>query len=192
MTATLPVHRWSYEEWDQMVATGVLEGKRVELIDGKIVDMSPQRAPHAVAIMLATDEMRRVFDAPAFSVRVQLPLRAGQESEPEPDVAVVRGSIRDSLKTGHPATALIVIEIADNSLKWDRSVKADLYARAGIADYWIVNLGRRQCEVRRKPVRDAKRRFGYRYSQITMFKSGDVVIPLAARQRPVAVADLLP
>lgn len=175
-----------------MVATGVLEGKRVELIDGKIVDMSPPRAPHAVGIMLATDEMRRVFAAPAFSVRVQLPLRAGRESEPEPNVAVVRGSVRDSLKTGHPTTAVIVIEVADDSLVSDRSVKADLYASAGIADYWIINLVRRQCEVRRKPVRDAKRRFGYRYSQVAIYKAGDVVAPLAAKQRPVAVADLLP
>jgi len=192
VAAQLQVHRWIYEEWDQMVATGFFEGKRVELIDGKIVDMSPQLPGHSIAIILAAEAMRRAFPGSRSHVRVQMPLRTGNDSEPEPDVAVVKGSVRDASKTEHPTTALIVIEVADDSLKRDRNIKADLYAAAGIADYWILNLPQRQCEVRRKPVRDAKRWFGFRYSQVAVFKAGESIAPLAAKSQPIAVADLLP
>jgi Uma2 family endonuclease len=192
VTATLPVHRWSYEEWDQMVATGVLEGKRVELIDGKIVDMSPQLESHVAGVSRAASAMRRVFDESSFLVRVQAPLRAGRDSDPEPDVAVVKGTEEQFLKSGHPTKAAIVIEVSHDSLAYDRNVKASLYASAGIADYWIVNLLQRQCEVRRKPVRDARARFGWRYSHLTIAKSGDSIAPLAAKQTPVAVNELLP
>ena len=186
----LPIHRWNYEEWDQMVATGVFEGKRVELIDGKIVDMSPQLPPYTLAIVLIADAMRRAFPGPRYYVRTQSPLRVGNDSEP--DVAVVRGSVRNASKTEHPKAAPIVIEVANDSLKQDRGIKADLYAAGGIEDYWIVNLPQRQLEVRRKPVRDAKGRFGYRYAQIDVYKSGESVAPLAASRRSIAVADLLP
>jgi Uma2 family endonuclease len=188
----LQVHRWNYEEWDQMVATGFFEGKRVELIDGKIVDISPQLPPHTIAILLATEAMRGIFPPSRFHVRVQVPLRLGNDSELEPDVAVVKGSLRDASRTEHPSTALLVIEVADDSLKRDRDIKADLYAAAAIPEYWIVNLPQRQCEVRRKPVRDAKRRFGYRYSHVAVYKSGESIAPLAAKSQSVAVADLLP
>jgi Uma2 family endonuclease len=192
VAAQLPVHRWSYEEWRQMVATGVFEGKRVELIDGKIVDMSPQLPPHSLAIMMAAQAMQSAFAGALFYVRTQMPFRACNDSEPEPDIAVIRGSVRDASRTEHPSTALIVIEVSDDSLKKDRGIKADLYAAAGVADYWIINLPQRQVEVRRKPVRDSKRRFGYRYSQVAIYKPGESVAPLAAKSRPVAVADLLP
>jgi Uma2 family endonuclease len=89
-------------------------------------------------------------------------------------------------------SALLVIEVADSSLAFDRTVKASLYASAGVADYWIINLAQRQCEVHRKPVRSAKARFGWRYSQIAILKPRDSIAPLAAREKPISVADLLP
>jgi Uma2 family endonuclease len=192
VASQLSLHRWNYEEWDHMVATGVFEGKRVELIDGKIVDMSPQLEPHTVAVMLATKAMQKIFKEPRFCVRAQFPMRVGNDSEPEPDVAVVRGSIREPLKLGHPTTALVVIEVSDDSLRKDRGIKADLYAAAGIADYWIINLPQRQVEIRRNPARDTKGRFGFRYSHVEVFKSGESIAPLAAARRLIPTSDLLP
>ena len=187
-----PIHRWDHEQWDRMVESGVLEGQRVELIGGEIVDRSPQREPHVVGISLVGAVMRRVFLEPEFWVRVQSPLRVNNDSEPEPDVAVVTGSPREYLKSGHPRTAAIVVEVAETSLEFDRADKASLYAAAGIADYWILNLVERQCEVHRKPVKDAKERFGFRYSRVTIYKSGDSVATIAAKNTSIAIADLLP
>jgi Uma2 family endonuclease len=136
--------------------------------------------------------MQRVFDESAFCVRSQAPLRLGHDSDPEPDVAVVGGTVRDYLKAGHPQKALLVIEVADTTLSYDRGAKASLYASARIADYWIINLKQRQCEIRRKPVKDAAQRFGFRYSQVTILKAGDEIAPLAAKDNPITIASLLP
>jgi len=188
----LPVHRWTYEEWDQMVASGFFEGKRVELIDGEVIDMSPQMESHVAGVTRAAAAMRRTFDESTHWIRVQAPLRVGRDSDPEPDVAVIKGTEEQFIKTGHPTKALIVVEISLESLAYDRRTKASLYAGGGITDYWIVNLRRRQLEVHRKPVRDSKSQFGWRYSQITTYKPDETVAPLAAKSSPIAVNDLLP
>jgi Uma2 family endonuclease len=187
-----PLYRWSYEQWDRAVESGVFEGQRVELIDGEIVEMSPQFEPHVAAIVLAAAVLRRIFGEKEFIVRQQAPLRLGSTSEPEPDIAVVKGTARDFIKTGHPQDAILVVEVSHSSLAYDRGNKASLYASAGITDYWIINLLQRQLEVHRKPIRDAKARFGFRYSQITTFKKNAFVAPLAARKSKIAVADMLP
>jgi Uma2 family endonuclease len=187
-----PVYRWTYEQWDRAVGSGVFDGQRVELIDGEIVEISPQFEPHVAAILLAAAALRRIFPEAEYSVRTQSPLRLGERSDPEPDSAVVKGSARDFLKTGHPQSAVLVIEVAHSSLAFDRGAKASLYASAGIADYWIINLLQGQIEVHRKPIRDAKQRFGFRYSQITALKRNASIAPLAARKSKIAVAEMLP
>ena len=192
LSAPLPVHRWTYDEWDEMVASGFFEGKRVELIDGEVIDTSPQMEVHVAGVTRAAGAMRRAFDESRYWVRVQAPLRAGHDSDPEPDVAVIRGTEEHYLKSGHPTAAVIVIEVSLESLKHDRGIKADLFASAGIADYWIVNLRQRQVEVHRKPVRDSKRKFRWRYSDISILRPDDSIAPLAARGTMIAVRDLLP
>jgi Uma2 family endonuclease len=192
-TITQPLlYRWTYDQWDRAVESGVFEGQRVELIDGEIIEMSPQFEPHVASILLVARAMRRIFGESAYIVRTQSPLRIGNQSEPEPDVAVVKGSVRDFVKTGHPQDALLVVDVAHSSLAFDRGDKASLYASAEIADYWIVNLLQRQVEVHRKPARDARQRFGYRYSDVTVVKKTGSVAPLAARKHKIAVADMLP
>src|SRR5262249_26191582 len=126
-----------------------------------------------------------------FHVRAQQPLRLGPRSEPVPDIAVVSGPPED-YRQQHPTTALLLMEVSDRTLWYDRRRKAGLYARAGIADYWIVNLKRRQLEVYRNPMPDAARYAGYRYSNVTILTEAETVAPLAAPQASVAVADLLP
>ena len=187
-----PLHRWTYAEWDRMVASGSLDGQRVELIAGEVVEMSPQCEPHVLAISFTANILRIIFPEPAFWVRVQSPLRLGRSSDPEPDIAVVPGPPRDYLKSGHPHKAILVVEVADSSLDYDRDDKASLYASAGVADYWILNLLQRQCEVHRNPIADPAERFGFRYHQITVHKPGDSIAPLGALNSPVAISEMLP
>jgi Uma2 family endonuclease len=112
-------------------------------------------------------------------------------SEPEPDVAIIAGNVRDYVDA-HPTTATLIVEVADTSLAYDRTIKASLYARAGVADYWIVNLIERQLEVYRRPTRDAAQPYGFGYAEMTVYTAAERVTPLALPLASVAVADMLP
>jgi len=147
----------------------------------------PQHTPHATATQLATEALRTAFGA-AWMVRVRLPLALDDESEPEPDVAVVRGAPRDYLRE-HSSTAVLVVEVAHASLRADRTLKARLYARAGIGDYWIVNLVDRVLEVHRSPTGPRPRRV---YTDIRRIDPSASIAPLAAPTARIVVADLLP
>jgi len=125
-----------------------------------------------------------------WDVREAKPLDTGRRSLLEPDVSVVAGSIRDFARA-HPKTAALVVEISESTLRKDRTIKAHLYAQAGLADYWIVNLVDRQLEVHRNPGVDPARRGRFRYDVTIVPESGSIA-PLAAPQSPIAVADLLP
>jgi Uma2 family endonuclease len=182
--------RWTRADYYKMVSAGLFDGRRVELIEGEVFEMSPQDSLHASAVTLADDVVRGVFGH-GYSVRVQMPLSLGEDSDPEPDIAIVAGAPRDYLNA-HPSTALLVIEVASSSLSYDRTLKASLYASKGIEDYWILNLIDRQLEVRRNPRPDASQPYGFGYADITILTETDSVSPLAASQATVAVIDLLP
>jgi Uma2 family endonuclease len=182
---------WTREEYYKMAEEGIFQpGERVELIAGRIITMVPQDSPHYTAIDLAKEELRKVFAA-GYVVRVQGPLDLGLISQPEPDVAVVRGTIRDYAKA-HPNTALLVVEVAESSLVYDRGIKASLYASAGIPDYWVLNLVDRRLEVSRDPIVMPDQPHGYGYRTCTQYLATDAVTPLAGGTGKVAVADLLP
>jgi Uma2 family endonuclease len=183
--------RWTRVEYGRLIDCGILrEDDPVELVEGHLVVREPQRTPHAVATQLAAEALRRVFGS-GWTVRVQLPLALGRASEPEPDVAVVRGAPRDFLDD-HPSRPALVVEVAGESLRLDRTMKAQLYARHRVGDYWIVNLRAGALEVRRRPFRrpDPPSRWGYR--DVAVFRPGDLVRPLAAPRARVPVADLIP
>jgi Uma2 family endonuclease len=120
-----------------------------------------------------------------------MPIALDDESEPEPDVVVVPGTHRD-YELAHPARPALLVEVAESSLADDRGTKAALYARAGIADYWILNLVDRVLEVCREPVAATASGSGWRYRAITVLHAGDAIAPLARPDRPVEVAALLP
>lgn len=182
---------WTREEYYKMAETGVLRpGERVELIGGEVIAMVPQDSPHYTAIDLVEEELRRIFSA-GYVVRVQGPLDVGLTSQPEPDLAVVRGAIRDYAKA-HPSSALLVVEVAESSLAYDRSIKASLYASVGIPEYWVLNLIDRRLEVSRDPIAMPGQPHGYGYRTCTYYLAADAVTPLAAGQGSVTVADLLP
>jgi Uma2 family endonuclease len=165
--------------------------ERLELIGGEVVKKaSPQLTPHATSLRLVESALRRVFGE-GYDVRSQLPLALGPHSDPEPDVCVVVGSVRDYEKE-HPKTAVLVVEIADSTLRYDRTVKASLYAAAGIADYWLVNLPDRVLEVHREPMPMADQPFGHHYRSVTRHPEPETVSPLGAPAARIGVADLLP
>jgi Uma2 family endonuclease len=135
----------SVDEYHRMIEVGIFdEDEHVELLEGVIVAMTPQSPAHARCIRRMTRLLtRRLGDE--FEVAVQLPLTLGRRNEPEPDLAVVRADAVPNDQ--HPATAVLVIEVARDSLRKDRQVKANVYARSGITEYWIVNVEGRVVEI---------------------------------------------
>jgi Uma2 family endonuclease len=191
MSETLPLKRWTRVEYDRLIDKGVFGPEdRIELLGGLLVVREPQGGPHAMGIRMVEEALRRVF-ATGWDVRGQLPVALDDESEPEPDVSVVPGSFRD-YPHDHPRRAVLVVEIAESSLRLDRGEKAGLYARAGLADYWIVNLVEHVLEVYREPLADPGAPYGWRYATVLTLRAGDVVRPLAAPDTAIPVADLVP
>jgi len=186
------VHLWTREEYYRMAEIGLFQGKRVELLEGQVIEMSAMKSPHATAVTLTAEALRTAFGQGWF-VRVQAPLAIamGMGADPEPDLAVIEGEVRD-YKDMHPKTADLVVEVSDTTLRYDRKRKASFYARAWIDDYWIVNLKQRRLEVFRNPVPDALAPVGFKYRDKQIFKAGETVAPLAKPGAVMAVADLLP
>lgn len=166
-----------------MIEAGVLDASdRCELLEGEIVNKMPQSTSHATGVRLVEQALRAVYGAPLL-VNSQLPLALGPRSEPEPDVFVVRGAPRDFIEE-HPVSAVLVVEVSDTSLAEDRGRKQRIYARAGIEEFWIVNLTERQLEVYRAPA-------GEKYEEsVAHPPSASVTLPESSTT--VSVADLLP
>jgi Uma2 family endonuclease len=191
MTETMPSKHWTRIEYDRLIEKGVFGPKdRIELLGGLLVVREPQGSPHAMGIRMAEEALRRVF-ASGWDVRGQLPVALDEDSEPEPDISVVPGSFRD-YRQAHPARAVLIVEVAESSLRLDRGEKGSLYARAGVPDYWIVNLVDHVLEVYRDPAADVGAPYGWRYASVVTLRAGDAVIPLAALHSPVPVVDLVP
>jgi Uma2 family endonuclease len=181
---------WRRLEYERLVGLGVFEGEPLELIGGQLIVAEPKGSPHAAGVEMAGEALRAALP-PGWVVRMQNPVALDDESVPEPDVAVVRGRHSD-YRHAHPARAALIIEVAESSLAFDRKQKGSLYARAGIADYWIVNLDERVVEVYRDPGPDLTAPFGWRYTSVDRLRPGDSVTPLAVPAAPVVIAALLP
>jgi Uma2 family endonuclease len=188
---SVQLRRWTRDEYDRMIDAGVLTPEdRVELIDGEIVTLTPQKSRHATAVSLAENALRQAFGALGH-VRTQLPLALDPTSEPEPDVAVVTGSPRD-YRDAHPSTALLIVEVADTSLVFDRTTKASLYARVGIADYWLLNLVDEVIEVHRNPQRSTDTPPAWRYEAVERYGRRERLAPLARPDHFIGVEEVLP
>ena len=181
-------HRWTTEEYYALAAYGAFDGAgRTELLDGELFLMPPQLTPHASTIFFTTDALRGCFHT-GFVVRSQLPITLADGTEPEPDFCVARGTGFDFLHH-HPTPAeiVLVVEVSDSTLAKDRTRKAAIYARAGLPEYWIVNVIDRQLEVLRGPRPDGV------YGSQTVLLPGETVTPLSAPDAvPIAVSALLP
>jgi Uma2 family endonuclease len=151
----LPLRRWTVEDYHRMIAAGVLTGDdRVELIRGQIITMAPQDPPHASNTSSFGNELVMIFAGIAW-VRTQLPITLSDDSEPEPDIAIVRlTENRYRYQHPQPEDVFVIIEVADSTLSRDRGAKAQIYAQAGIPEYWIVDVKRQELIVLREPEGD--------------------------------------
>ena len=193
MTATLPRHQWTLEDYDQIISLGLLEGKHVELVQGEILVMSPMGEPHALTIIQLNEILIPYFNSrTGYRLRIQMPLALPSlTSEPEPDLAVVTLDAPTST-AGHPANAVLVIEVAESSLHYDRDHKGPLYAAAGIYDFWLVNLPERRLDVYRHPIPDPQSFSAWRYRDCRSLQAGEQVSPLVAPEIVVPVAAVFP
>jgi len=141
--------RFTVDEYHRLIAAGIIhEDEHIQLIDGMIVQTAPQKPSHARVLEGLTRSVVQSL-AGRYRVRPQLPLTF-IDSEPEPDLAVA-ALMSGDYEEGHPRTALLVVEVSEGSLAYDRSVKARIYARAGIPEYWIVSVKDACVEVCRDP-----------------------------------------
>lgn len=186
----LTLRRWQRAEYDRLVDLGIFHGEPIELIGGQLVVAEPKGAYHVSTVTKIEYALRAVLP-PGWLVRSQAPMWLDDESEPEPDLAVVPGGFDDYLDS-HPSRVALLIEVADSSLAFDRERKGSLYARAGVADYWIVNLIDHVLEVHRESVSDAAAVHGWRYASIVRLGPSVSVTALAFAHRPILVSDLLP
>jgi Uma2 family endonuclease len=185
------LRRWSRQEYERLIDHGFLdEDDPIELLDGLLLVKEPQHSPHRTAVLLVAKALERGFGEGWF-VQTQSPIILDDRSEPEPDVCVVRGSPRD-YATAHPTRPALIVEVAQSGLPLARGRKAAAYARAGIADYWILNLSDRVLEVYREPARPGPARRNWGYSAIETLGADTAVTPLAAPAATIRVADLLP
>jgi Uma2 family endonuclease len=186
---TPPLHRITVDEYERIIASGALEDPgRVELIDGYMVDKMGKNAEHGYA----TKQTVKALDGrlPAgWTSRKEEPVQIPEFDEPEPDIAIVRGSDAD-YRHRIPAAAdvALLVEVSETTLRQDRGKKRTAYARAGIAVYWIVNLVARQVEVYTRPVKAG------RYRSRKDYKPGQQIPVVIAGQQltPIAVDDILP
>ncbi len=169
------------DEYDRLVELGAFDRERLELIRGVIVRMSPQGVEH-------TDPIERLNEllVPRLlgraRVRIQMPLIAPDDSEPEPDVAVVP---RELDRKTHPDAAHLVIEVSRSRVAYDRETKGPLYAQMGVPEYWVVDVGARVVEVYRRPEGD-------RYAETSIARPGDAITLLAFPDVVVLVSAILP
>lgn len=184
-------YRWTRKQFYEMGGMGLFEGRRAILVEGEILAMPAMGDKHRTAIIVADEVLRGVFSG-AFFVSVQCPFDIGEATDPEPDIAIIQGNVRDFLGRGL-TEALLILEVSDTTHRYDRREKASLYAKAGVTDYWIVNLDKKpaQLEVYRQPQPDNTQPFGFGYREKTVHGSEEIVQPLAAAH-PVSVSALLP
>jgi Uma2 family endonuclease len=178
-------YRWTVDLYHQMIETGILgEDERIELIKGELATMSPIGAEHSGTLKKLTEMLFEQLRRRAV-ISVQDPLQVDDYSEPEPDLALLAPR-RDFYKRAlpRPADVLLVIEVADRSLAYDRTIKMALYAGAGIAEAWIVNLIDRWIEVYRDPSSAG-------YTTLLKILPGKSVAPLSFADVVVAVDELL-
>ena len=137
---SITIAKWTIEQYHQLVNTGILDDRRVELLDGDIAEMAPKGMPHAVYCGRTVKYLRNLLGDRA-EIREAHPITLPNNSEPEPDVAIVRSPDTQYLDHHpYPEDIFWLIEYADSTLATDLNIKQRIYAQAGILEYWVVNL----------------------------------------------------
>ena len=181
--AAMPYHRWSVNEYHQMAQAGLLnETDRVELIEGELIDMAPIGSKHAFRV----DSIARALQLAAgkmLLVRVQNPVFLGEHSEPQPDIAVVKDK---NYTESHPGAddVLLIVEVSDTTLAYDRDVKLSLYARHGIPEVWLLDVNSGELTVYREPGEG-------QYRLIRKPTRAEAVSPVLVPEVLITLADVL-
>jgi Uma2 family endonuclease len=186
-----PVKRFTVDEYHRMIQAGVfVDDDRFELLEGWIIPKISRDPPHDALLMLIQEMLFRTLPD-GWDLRNQSAITT-RESEPEPDFVVVRGGARDYLgRHPGPADIALAIEVAESSLDRDRTLKARIYARAGVPTYWIVNIAKRTIEVHTDPTGPGKSP-SYR-STVTVGPDGELPLVLDGREvARIAAGDILP
>lgn len=175
--------KWTVNDYHRMIEAGILQGRQVELLAGVVVDMSPETPIHYNTAKRSSRRLQKLFEDLA-DVRFNGPITLPNDSEPEPDVAIVRlpESLYDDRHPG-PEDIFLVIEFAKSSLKKDTEEKPLIYSAAGIPDYWVVNFSKRELTVFRDPFEQ-----GYR----TKFsQTSGAIAPVAFPALQISLGQLL-
>jgi Uma2 family endonuclease len=178
---TMIVAKWTIDEYHRMIDAGILSDRKVELLKGEIVEMSPEGEPHAYSSGEAGDYLAKLL-AERAKIRHAKPITLPNDSEPEPDIAIVQPLGRE-YRQHHPYPENIfwLIEYANSSLEKDLEAKSKIYAEAGILEYWVVNLKKLHLVVFREVLEDAKK--------LTI--TGGTIQPIAFPDVSVAVEQII-
>jgi Uma2 family endonuclease len=181
-----PRKRWTRAECESLEATGLWDSDRLELIEGELIVKMSKKRPHMIVFMSVLEWLTSVFGMKHLNAEgpIDVASEDNPTSEPEPDIAVLAKAGAEYIRSNPPASDIrLAIEVSDSTLAFDLGPKARLYARAGIPEYWVFDIGDRQLIVHRYPQAGG-------YSAVTAYAEGESVTPLAlpASSFPVAVA----
>ena len=185
MSVQLQKHSFNVDEYHRMAEVGLLsEDSRVELIEGEIIEMSPIGSTHGGTVNRSSTVLNSKLSQIAI-VSVQNPIRLNDFSEPQPDLALLKPR-KDFYSKSHPSAedVLVVIEVADTSLEYDRNVKLPLYARAGIREAWLMVPGKNVIEIHSKPMKG-------KYQKVQRLKRGKSLVSPTIPSLSCRVEDLL-
>ncbi|MFN5856378.1 MAG: Uma2 family endonuclease [Pseudanabaenaceae cyanobacterium] len=177
--------RWTVQDYHRISELGILIDDRTELIDGQITIMAAKGTSHVTSLHLLAHALRDRLGNLAL-VRTQDPIHLDDFSEPEPDLAIVQGTILDYVEQHpRPEQIYLVVEVADSTLKQDHEIKDKLYARTGIADYWLLAPQKRQLHIFRKPTSTS-------YTEHLILTEPNQASPLAFPDCAIALTSILP
>ncbi|MBT9312204.1 Uma2 family endonuclease [Leptothoe kymatousa] len=179
--------RWSVDEYHRMAESGLLaECDRTELLAGQIILRIAKGTPQVTALRLVATALDQPLSNQPFFVSTQDPIQLDDYSEPEPDLAIVKGNFLDyAAHHPTPQDICLVVEVADSTLKQDCEVKDKLYAQAGINDYWVLDLPQRQLHIFRTPTTTG-------YTSHLILKQDQQISPLAFPEIMLSLEKLLP
>ena len=182
--------RITIKQYRDLGETGCFNGLKTMLIRGEVFTRVFPNPPHDVTLGLTDRWLNRIFVS-GYHVRNQMGFDIGTNNDPGPDLAVVPGDIRD-YTAATPKVAVLIVEVADSSLDIDTTTKAELYATAGVPDYWVIDFVNRQVIIFRDPASLPAGLGATAYQSRLTFAATDSVSPLHAPNASIRVADLLP
>lgn len=179
-----PHRRWTRAEWEFMASTGLLDGERLELIDGELIKKMPKKNPHVITVRCLYKWLMDIFgyDRVQKEDPIDVAAEDNETNEPEPDLTVLREPRANYSSNPGPPDILLAIEVADTTRSFDLTKKADLYARAGIPDYWVFDTNKRALIVHREPEEG-------KYLSKVVYSQDETVAPLATPQNCLRAGD---